>query len=141
LIRLNALLTHLYRLAFAVLLTHELDAVMQSEWRLLYVFKDLPDATASAWFIALHVPLVAGLLWLFENPSKVVHVASRSLLALFMLIHAGLHYYLRLDPLNTFTSALSLSLIYGGAAIGMAYLLLAGASGQLRISADDRRDW
>jgi hypothetical protein len=135
------LLTRLYRLAFAVLLTHELDAVMQSEWLLLYVFKDLPAATASTWFIALHVPLIATLLWLFEHPSKAVHLVSRSLLALFMLIHAGLHYYLRLEPLNTFTSALSLSLIYGGAAIGLAYLLLAGASGQLRISADTRCHW
>ena len=51
-----------------------------------------------------------------------------------MLVHAGLHYHLRNDPLNTFNSVLSLGLIYGGAVLGLLYLL--SRYSQSRISSD-----
>jgi hypothetical protein len=119
------MLLHLYRLNFAFLLTHELDAIKNAEWRLLYIFRNIPDATASTLFIALHVPLIVVLLGAFENKSEFLRLKSRGLLAAFMIIHAAIHYHLRLDPLNTFNSILSLCLIYGGAVIGLAYLLIA----------------
>jgi hypothetical protein len=50
----SKLLTHLM---LALLFTHELDAMTQSEWRLLYVLRELSDAQGRWWFVALHVPL------------------------------------------------------------------------------------
>ena len=38
----------LFYLGFATLATHELDAMTQSEWRLLYLLRDLPDPVAGA---------------------------------------------------------------------------------------------
>jgi hypothetical protein len=46
-----------FYLGLGCLFAHELDAMTQSEWRLLYVLRSLPDATAMPWFVALHVPL------------------------------------------------------------------------------------
>ena len=52
----------------ATLFTHELDAVSQSEWRLLYILRTMPDAQGAFWFVALHVPLFAALLWIAYSP-------------------------------------------------------------------------
>ena len=104
------------------MLAHELDAVTQSEWKLLFVLRHLSDLLARNLFVTLHVPAVAILLWLTQHPSKVVREWSRTGLASFMVIHAGLHWNLRNHPLNTFTSPLSLSLIYGAGLLGFIYV-------------------
>ena len=56
----------LFVLCLSFFLGHELDAVSQAEWRLLYGFRDLPPLLAERWFVLLHVPLLAivlGLCW------------------------------------------------------------------------------
>lgn len=40
-----------------------------------------------------------------------------------MVLHAGLHWNLRDHPLSTFTSLLSLSLIYGAGLLGFVYVI------------------
>lgn len=115
----------LFQLGFSTLLAHELDAMTQAEWRLLFALRRFPDLLARDLFVALHVPVVALLLWLTRHPSLVIQRWARTGLASFMVVHAGLHWNLRNHPLNTFTSSLSLSLIYGAGLIGLTYVVAA----------------
>ena len=115
----------LFLLCFAVLATHEIDAVMQSEWRLLYVLRSLPDEVASTLFIALHVPLFMAMLWLHFHHRPRVRDISRMVLAVFLVVHAGLHLRLSGHPLYSFDSPLSMALIYGGGVAGLLYSVVA----------------
>jgi hypothetical protein len=108
----------------ATLFTHELDAMTQSEWRLLYVLRTLSDAQGSMWFVAIHVPLFWALIALTHVGQDGVQRASRAALAAFCVLHALLHLRLRDDPLSTFSSLLSWGLILGPAVLGVAYLSL-----------------
>jgi hypothetical protein len=110
----------------ALVFTHELDARTQSEWRLLYVLRDLAEPQARWWFVALHVPLFWALIALTHHAhahAKMQHF-SRIGLAVFCIVHALLHMRLRNDPLSTFTTPLSWSLILGAALLGAVYLAL-----------------
>ena len=114
----------IFNLGLATILTHELDAMTQSEWRLLFILRSLPEKTASTAFVVLHVPLIAVLLWLTNNESEVIKNLSRIALAAFLIIHSGLHKLLENSPNYTFNSTLSLGLIYGGGLLGLVYLIL-----------------
>jgi lysylphosphatidylglycerol synthetase-like protein (DUF2156 family) len=114
-------ITHLM---LAFLFTHELDAMTQSEWRLLYVLRDLDDVQGRWWFVAIHVPLFWVLIALTHHAQAKVLRVSRAGLAMFCIVHALLHLRLRSDPLSSFNSPLSWSLIFGAAALGVAYLVL-----------------
>ncbi|MGD1912535.1 MAG: DUF6713 family protein [Rivularia sp. (in: cyanobacteria)] len=114
----------IFNLGFATILTHELDAMTQSEWKLLFILRNLPEETASVAFVVLHVPLIAALLWLTNNELKPIKNWSRIGLAAFLVIHSGLHKLLEDSPNYTFNSTLSLGLIYGGGLIGLLYLIL-----------------
>ena len=114
----------LYLLLLGFFFAHELDAVACREWRLLYFLRALPEATARAAFIALHVPLAAGLAWTAASTLPAADTA-RTGVAAFAIIHAGLHYRLRHAPAYEFHSPLSVFLIAGAAVSGAAYLPLA----------------
>jgi hypothetical protein len=111
-------------LGFAFLATHELDAMTQSEWRLLFVLRDLPNALAERWFVALHVPLFALVVWLCHHPMARVRERSRLALAAFLVVHGVLHWTLEAHPLYTFHDALSRGLIVGASLCGVLYLWL-----------------
>ena len=113
-----------FYLMLATLFTHELDAMAQSEWRLLYVLRSLPSADGQFWFVLLHVPLFAGLLWLIQQSSPRIRQLTQVSLAAFAVVHAGLHYRLSAEPLYTFTSPLSLAVIYGAALLGLLFLIM-----------------
>ena len=114
----------LTQLMLATLFTHELDAVAQSEWRLLYQLRSLDDAQGRWWFVALHVPLFWALMVLTHHAKLAVQSASRAALAVFCVVHALLHLRLASDPLSTFNTPLSWGLILGAALLGVAYLAL-----------------
>lgn len=120
----------LFYLGFTTLITHELDAVAQSEWRLLFFLRQIPDSAASAIFIALHVPLLTFILWLTTHENDVARQRSQLALSSFLVIHAGLHKHLEHHLDYSFTSPLSLSLIYGGGLLGLAYMGTAVLSGK-----------
>ena len=106
----------------AVMFTHELDAMTQSEWRLLYVLRGLSDEQGRWWFVAIHIPLFWALIMLTHHQSELVQSLSRSGFAVFCIIHALLHWLLASNPLSTFSSPLSWGLILGAATLGIAYL-------------------
>mgnify|MGYP001791536999 FL=1 len=121
-------------LGFATILTHELDAMTQSEWRLLFLLRNLPEQTASVAFVVLHVPLIAALLWLTNNESEVIKNWSRIALSVFLIIHTVLHKLLENSPNYTFDSTLSLWLIYSAGLFGLIYLILVFMSGKSELS-------
>jgi lysylphosphatidylglycerol synthetase-like protein (DUF2156 family) len=109
-------------LMLALFFTHELDAMAQSEWRLLYILRSLSDEQGRWWFVALHVPLFGVLLALLHHGQHKVQQFSRIGFSLFCIVHVFLHWRLRNDPLSTFTTALSWSLIIGAGLLGVVYL-------------------
>ena len=113
----------LFYLCFATIITHELDAMTQSEWKLLFILRSLPEETASLAFVVIHIPLIAALLWLTNNEYQPIKNWSRIALAAFLVIHSGLHKLLEKNPNYTFNSSLSLGLIYGGGLLGLLYLI------------------
>lgn len=118
----------IYYLGLAFLFTHELDAVTHSEWRLIAILQNLPDAEASPWFVALHVPLFFAILWLSHFPREVVRRWTRGLVAGFFVVHAVLHFTNGSNPLDEFHGALSRTLIVAAAVCGLAYVLVQARS-------------
>lgn len=54
-----------FYLGLSMLLTHELDAMSNHEWRVLPFLRVLPDDIGMLIFVAIHIPILAGfLLWL-----------------------------------------------------------------------------
>lgn len=116
--------TALYYLGLACLFTHELDAVTHSEWRLLFFLRDLPDATAEPAFVALHVPLFFGILWLSHASRAFIRDTTRTVVAVFFVVHALLHFRLSSLPVYEFHGSLSRGLIVAAAVCGAAHLFV-----------------
>ncbi|HEY9736235.1 MAG TPA: DUF6713 family protein [Trichocoleus sp.] len=112
----------LFYLSFSTLMAHELDAMLQSEWRLLPILQLLPEPTAMAAFVLLHIPLVTALLWLTHSEVSSLRAKWRLGIAAFLAFHAVLHKLLDFLPDYTFHSLLSQGLIFGGGLLGCAYL-------------------
>ena len=114
----------IFNLGFATIITHELDAMTQSEWRILFILRNLPEQTASDAFVILHAPLIAVLLWLTNNKYEIIKNCSRIALCGFLVIHSELHKLLENSPNYTFNSNLSLGLIDSAGLFGFVYLIL-----------------
>lgn len=114
----------LFYLAFAGLLSHELDAVHRREWRLLFILRNMPDERARDAFILVHVPGLMLLLWLLNHPDSAVRASTMLALDGFILIHAGLHWRLSTHPKYEFNSPISRLLIFGTAIIALIHLSL-----------------
>lgn len=116
-------MTHfLFYLAFATLLAHELDAVQKREWQILFVLRALPEPTARRAFALLHIPLVTLILWLVGHPSEAVRLGSQVSLDLFMVMHAGLHWWLEPGAAAAFKTRFSRALIYSAALLAFLHL-------------------
>jgi hypothetical protein len=111
-------------LMLGCLFTHELDAVTQSEWRLIYVLRSMSDTHARDAFVALHVFLFTVILWFAFHSNRLIRERTRYGLAAFSIVHAVLHFRLRNDPLSSFDSPLSIALIGAAALLGVLYLLI-----------------
>ncbi len=113
----------LFNLGLATLSTHELDAVTQSEWHLLYILNNLPEQIAATTFVLAHVPLFAIIFWLAFNENTNIREWTRIIFSTFLIIHAGLHKSLENHPLYTFNSPMSQGLIFGAGLLGLMYLI------------------
>lgn len=114
----------MYYIAVAALFTHEMDAVLRAEWRLLFHLRTLPDVQASAWFIALHFPLFLAFFWLGHHANQRIRLGFRSIVCLFVCIHAVLHYRLSDAPAYAFEGLLSNLWIFGAVLPALGYLAL-----------------
>lgn len=111
----------LYYFMIGAFFTHELDAVKRHEWRVLPLLRSLPDRIGEQVFIWLHVPLFAVLLWGGDGDPE---SATRVGLAVFAVVHVGLHFAFRRHPAYEFNTASSLCLIVLTGLLGMVYLVL-----------------
>ncbi len=111
-------------LLLALLMAHELDAVAQSEWRLLPGLSLLDDGPGRSVFIALHVPLLMALTWALFLSSVVVQRRARLGLGAFMAVHVGLHATLEVPGVSSFPEWLSRAFILGAGLVGADVLLL-----------------
>jgi Family of unknown function (DUF6713) len=113
--------TIFYYLGISFLFTHEMDAVMQREWQLLYFLRDMNDQSAYAVFLVLHVPAFFLFFWLGHHPNSNVQSVFRRLVAGFLIVHAGIHFYNASSPANHFDGVLSNVLIYAAGLFGLLY--------------------
>ncbi len=116
--------TLLYYLGVTSLLTHELDAVLNTEWRLLYVLRTLSDDVASLYFVAMHFVIIFAFFYFGHHQKSKVEEGFRGAVALFLIVHGILHFRLSDDPLYTFSGLSSNLYIYGASAFGLLFLLM-----------------
>ena len=109
--------------ALAFLLCHELDAVHHKEWRLLFVLRRMSDERAFLWFTGLHAPLLVLLFWSIAEKGSIASTIQ-ILIALFCMVHAGLHWRLRKKGRCPFRSPASRIWIDGSALLGGIFLIL-----------------
>lgn len=114
----------LFYFSVAALFTHEMDAVMQAEWRLLYFLQDMPDAAAYPVFVLLHFPLFLLFFWLSSHSNRRVREGFRLVVATFLVVHAGLHWRLSGRENYGFEGVFSNTWIVLAALGGAAYVVL-----------------
>ena len=115
----------LFALVCIGFLLHEMDAVQEREWTLLYGLRRLrSDARARTFFIWLHLPLLIAILFLVAHENHAVASSSRTALEAFAILHAGLHARIRARGSEAFASVSSRLIIHGTAVVGGFALLL-----------------
>lgn len=113
-----------FYLGVAFLLTHEMDAVINVEWRLLFHLRDLDDAIAGNWFVALHFPIFMAFIYFIRHPTQRVRQTFRLLVSIFLVVHSVLHFRLSNHPQYHFDSLISNIYIYAAGMLGFVYLLI-----------------
>ena len=116
--------TWCYYLGVSALITHELDAVLNHEWKLLFHWFDLSDGVGNELFIALHFPLFLLFLYFSHHKQASVQSSFRSLICAFLIFHGGLHFFLSDHSNYLFSGFLSNFYIFGGLVFGLIYLAL-----------------
>ena len=111
-------------LGMGTLFTHELDAMTNSEWRVLPLTSWLAEEAGMLTFVLIHIPLFAGLIALVASEDKVIRCRGKVGVGIFLVVHAILHSLFSGHPHYEFSSLLSNGLIYGGAVLGALYLFL-----------------
>lgn len=107
-----------------MIFTHELDAMLNSEWRVLPLTSWLSDELGKFVFLIAHVPLFAVVVALVSSEREAIRNRSRLFISGFLAIHGLLHAAFSTQPSYEFESAISNILIYGAALCGIAYILL-----------------
>ncbi|MDU5336928.1 DUF6713 family protein [Enterococcus sp.] len=116
----SLLLNGLFALELALLLTHEMDAVGQKEWKLFIFLKDLPQQTAYWVFTLPHIVLYALVLFFLLLKSTIIlYVVD-----LFLICHLLLHYFFRKHPENHLTGFWSKLIINFAGIIAGIHLIL-----------------
>lgn len=114
----------IFYIGMSTLFTHELDAIINHEWRLLPLLGWLTDEYGEIVFILIHIPLFAILIALVASTNIKTRSLSRIGISIFLVIHGLLHVVFMRSTSYEFTSTLSIILIFGGALFGAAFLLL-----------------
>ncbi len=114
----------LYRLSAACLFTHELDSTLRQNWHPLSLSSSASFSFDQQIFMWAHVPIVIGMLLLAETGNR---AAIRYALCVFAVVHVGLHWFYRDQPVYDFSSVASWVLILLAGIFGAAYLVPAKA--------------
>ena len=109
-------------LGFATLFTHELDSMLNHEWRVIPIIRALPDETGLIIFVTAHIPVFAILIALVSSKNSKTRQMTRISIGLFLVFHGLLHILFKDHPAYEFSSILSNGLIFGASILGLAYL-------------------
>ena len=113
-----------YYLAVSVLFVHELDAVQNYEWQLLFHVFKVSDALASTLFIAIHFPLFFLFFFLGHHSSEKVSNMFRLCVCGFLIIHGLVHFGLSDHAQYHFKGLLSNAYIFGASFFAMIWFAL-----------------
>jgi len=114
----------IFYLGVSMLFTHELDAVLNNEWRVLPLTSWLPDEMGQLTFIAIHIPLFAILLALISSRNELIRHRTRFGISVFLPIHGIFHLAFMTHENYEFESVISNFLIFAGSVCGLLYLVL-----------------
>jgi hypothetical protein len=114
----------IFYLGLGLLFTHELDAMPNHEWRVLPVLRALSDSTGELVFVLAHVPIFAIVIAFVASLDRRVRRRSETLAAVFLVVHAVLHWLYSGHDAYEFSSPYSSVLIYAAALCGVLYFLL-----------------
>ncbi len=120
-----------FYLGLATLFTHELDAMLNHEWRVLPLLSNLPDGIGRLVFLYAHIPLFAVLVALIASRNTALQRRTMWGISAFLVLHGILHFLFFDHPDYAFASASSNILIFGGACLGASYLVLNHVNGRL----------
>ncbi len=109
---------------FALLITHELDAIKCHEWRIFPGLSNLKEDLSYYLFVVLHIPLFILLLWLLCHPSEQVRYWFQVGIDFFLIIHFGLHQFFKSHKQYEFKQLFSKSIIIMMALMGLIHILL-----------------
>lgn len=106
------------------LFTHELDAMSNHEWRVLPLTSWLSDEYGMMVFLLVHIPLFAVLIALVASTNDKIRLRTRYGISIFLVVHGLLHLFFMGNTGYEFTATLSSIMIFGGALLGILFLLL-----------------
>ena len=112
----------LFALAFALLLTHEMDAIRNQEWKMFIGLKELPEETAYRIFLLLHLPLYLIILVLLTTDLVGIGMI---IVDVFLIFHTILHYFFRHHPENQLTNRLSKGIINAAGVAALLHFVIA----------------
>ena len=112
----------LFAVAFSLLVSHELDAMIRQEWQLFPGLNALEPDVAADVFNLLHVPLLAPLIWLLAAGS--VSARRRTMIGceVFLVGHAVVHFLARSADGYEFQPPVETITVYGAALAAAAHL-------------------
>jgi hypothetical protein len=113
-----------FYLGLGTFATHELDAMTYHEWRVLPLTSWLPDEYGILVFLFLHIPLFAILIALIASTNEKIRYRSRIGISIFLIFHGLLHTLFMGNANYEFFASWSNILIFGGATLGIIYLVL-----------------
>lgn len=113
-----------FYLGLALLLTHELDAMPNHEWRVLPLLSSLEDSLGRTVFVLAHVPIFAIVIAYIASLNTRTRTRARDIASGFFVVHAVLHFLFSGHDDYTFHSWLSLLLINGAAICGLVHIVV-----------------
>lgn len=113
-----------FYLGFGTLFTHELDSMLNHEWRVIPVIRALPDEIGLIVFVSAHIPIFALLVALVSSNNRKTRRMARIGIGIFLVLHGLLHILFKGHPDYEFSSIFSNVLIFGGSILGIIYLIL-----------------
>lgn len=114
----------IFCLGIGCLFTHEMDAMLNYEWRVLPLTSWLSDESGQRIFLLAHIPLFAVLTALIASSNETIRNRTQVLISAFLVIHGVLHVAFMSQQQYKFESIESNLLIFGGAICGAIYLFL-----------------
>ena len=113
-----------FYLGFGTLFSHELDSMLNHEWRVIPIIRTLSDETGAMVFVVAHIPIFALLVAWVSSKNPKTRRTTRIGIGLFLVLHGLLHILFKDHSAYEFSSMLSNVLIFGGSILGVTYLAL-----------------